>query len=329
MLPAIVGILGATLKLQGAGSTIRFNDGARLSASCTEAASVKQWVHSAENRTVRAYLHGVAFCSNVALAVPCYSTRADYPPLYYLAFIGLAGEEVLGPLRADVNVERIGHEVIGYEFFVDSIMPALPELVRITAMPTMAIGLRANITLQVRHFAADAADGASTQLVFQGRDRGDVLELQGDGTPSPPLPSPPPPKPPMPPPPLPPPSPPPPSPLLPPSPPLPPPPVPWIKWSQQTQAVDRGNTPSSYPLGKCVADCDTDAHCASGLVCWQRADSGRRLSSGEAAGPYGGEVPGCKNSADWNRAYVDVCMDPSQIGARNCPSSGCPDPQCC
>jgi len=58
-------------------------------------------------------------------------------------------------------------------------------------------------------------------------------------------------------------------------------PLVWLGW-----------TPSGYPLSECEGDCDSDAHCASGLKCY-----------------HDGVPPGCVGTA-YHR-IADYCYDPA------------------
>mmetsp|Transcript_15497 Transcript_15497/g.25118 ORF Transcript_15497/g.25118 Transcript_15497/m.25118 type:complete len:199 (+) Transcript_15497:77-673(+) len=58
------------------------------------------------------------------------------------------------------------------------------------------------------------------------------------------------------------------------------------------------NPTNRYPLDRCQGDCDVDAHCKNGLVCFQR--------KGHEA------VPGCSGgTSDSSRS--DYCIDPSDV----------------
>jgi hypothetical protein len=63
------------------------------------------------------------------------------------------------------------------------------------------------------------------------------------------------------------------------------------------QLIGNNGYPSStFPLAKCQGDCDSDAECAYGLVCYQRE--------------YANAVPGCSGTPSANHDY---CIDPADL----------------
>ena len=56
-----------------------------------------------------------------------------------------------------------------------------------------------------------------------------------------------------------------------------------------------GNDDNAVNLQRCVGECDNDAQCAPGLVCFQRSDGYET-------------IPGCKGNGNHN---WDYCYDPS------------------
>ncbi|CAB9506232.1 expressed unknown protein [Seminavis robusta] len=58
------------------------------------------------------------------------------------------------------------------------------------------------------------------------------------------------------------------------------------------------NGDGPFPLGKCQGDCDTNAECQEGLICFQRN--------------AGQPVPGCRGS---HNARTDFCIDPADQAA--------------
>jgi hypothetical protein len=73
------------------------------------------------------------------------------------------------------------------------------------------------------------------------------------------------------------------------------------------ELTDFGLTPETYPLGACEGDCDSDDHCSSGLVCFQR--------DGNTA------VPGCSGNGETNNDYC--VADPAKQIFSSCPAPKC------
>jgi hypothetical protein len=63
---------------------------------------------------------------------------------------------------------------------------------------------------------------------------------------------------------------------------------------------ENGQPPEAYPLAKCDGDCNDDADCQDGLICFQR-DVGRTYT-----------VPGCLGETDPTTS-TDFCFDPLDI----------------
>jgi len=184
--------LGATLNLEGGQSRISFDQSARLSATCEQAAaSVRHFTQLKfvgdydSSWSVQAILNNVPpSCSGTGLYTPCVAPDTTWPAFFFCQYSGQddASPERLGPFRASRSVEKVAGQYLGVISSLDCPIPSQDALVRLSPAQT------ATLRLTILHHTS-ASDVAP--LPFEGAAAvDDVLTFMFPAPPPPPSPPP-------------------------------------------------------------------------------------------------------------------------------------------
>ena len=196
---------GASLRLQGDASTIRFGNNAMLHASCgtgsgasiafmsprqfsglhpPKLASAHPSFTDGSDLSVRAYLRHVPLtCIDVSIDTPCLADNPDYPSLWHCTWVGARGSASSAPRRANSTAATLGEVTLGYRVFLDCPVITYDELARITGAPPD--GKDQTVSLTINYLSPVGSSG-TVPVPFAGVDGHDGITFTAPYTAPPP-----------------------------------------------------------------------------------------------------------------------------------------------